>query len=1507
MDLVIGPNSSGQWFVLRSTGTSFEDLSNNLTTPWPSVYGGAWADVASMSRIRPVDANNDGLTDILLGPDHAGTWYLLQSTGSGFINGGAWLTIPEIASTAWDLPESQGRIRQIDVNGDGRQDVLVGPDSSGNWWIGGATVPYPDLLSAIQNGYGGSASIAYTPSTRFQQVLLPFAIQVPTSVTVNDGTGAPAASATTEYQYFNGYFLLRDREFRGFAQTTVLGQPWPGGARARTTTFFRQGNGYDPTASGILDAAADDPSQSPGYARGMPWKVVAEDTASSAFSVTETRNKVVAGAPSYFVPATDVRSKYCSSANVCGRQSRQTMEYADGYGNVTREDHYGDINDSTDDFTIQRVFALNTTDWIIGLPARETTYAGAGAVPGNRIAEINFDYDGTTTDCAIHPVRTPIPPPIRGNRTRVSSWLDTGPSNPETVMSYDSYGNVVCSRDPLGNITRTAYDSTRTFSVSATNVLGHVATSKYYGVDGVPWSSSALDPGLYGYVQSTTDPNLATTSFQYDVFGRKKSETGPDNFTTTWSYNTLGTVGRRGFAEGQNQGVSSSAGMSETYFDGLGRITLKRGRGSATAPWIAEQYDYLATASLGSKSEPFFHGTETARFTTYAYDVNGRPVSVTAPDGSVVTTCRDDMVGVTVVVDPNKHRRRETRDVNGRVRRIEEYLGTFATCTTDVGTPYATTLYSSDVLGRMTQITPAKGQPIGMTYDSLGRKRSNSDPHLGTWTYGYDANGNLVTQVDQRGATSSFQYDPLNRPITKTVTLNTVTPPPPTLSVTYKYDLGPFGIGRLSQRTESSGSNVTGSIALSYDNLGRVVSSTQAIGSRGFTTSASFDAARRPLTITFPDGVVVTSAYDAQGRLAQLSDPTRVYANFPANRYDAYGRAGTINFGDGTISSYTFEPSSARLRRILTTTSTSAPLLDLTYQYDLVGSITAILDGVDSSASQSFAYDELNRLVRAQSSSYASAPATLSYAYDVTRVQSLTSTSDGRNYSYDPNGNLVGDGQRTLVWDPENRLASVTLGAATTTLTYDDAGARLKKDGSSGTVLYASAQFECATPPGGVETCTRYIVGNGIRLASVAGTTVRYFHLDHLGSTRVVTSAQEVVERASYRPFGLTLSDTASGGSRQKFSAKELDAETGLYNYGARYYDPALGRFVSADSVLQSVLDPQLLNRYAYARNNPVLLADPSGHFVIAPFLAAVIIGAVVGGVSAGIASNWNLDQMWKGALVGAVGAAAGYGLGPVVGKVLGDGVVAVIAGGAICGAATGATAGGLAAGLAGGNVLAGMGQGALYGAIGGAIGGGFRTIPGLKALPNAAASTAGSAITGFIECGPGCAARSAASSLASSMAMDLNAAFGPRTEERLSQLNSRTAQLARQHLALIANDPVLAEGGYSVTLGDTYRTSEQQLARYRDGGGAPPGRSYHEFRAAYDLNIVDANGRFVSDPQDPGLIRMGQLGLSVGLQWGGRFTTRIDMYHFEFSGGVPIGVFRARYQGGLDPYTGGH
>lgn len=68
------------------------------------------------------------------------------------------------------------------------------------------------------------------------------------------------------------------------------------------------------------------------------------------------------------------------------------------------------------------------------------------------------------------------------------------------------------------------------------------------------------------------------------------------------------------------------------------------------------------------------------------------------------------------------------------------------------------------------------------------------------------------------------------------------------------------------------------------------------------------------------------------------------------------------------------------------------------------------------------------------------------------------------------------------------------------------------------------------------------------------------------------------------------------GPTKYRFTSQELDAETGLYYYGARYYNPALARFVSPDPIEMRLEDPQTLNRYAYARNNPVFYNDPSGY-----------------------------------------------------------------------------------------------------------------------------------------------------------------------------------------------------------------------------------------------------------------------------------------------------------------------
>ena len=137
-----------------------------------------------------------------------------------------------------------------------------------------------------------------------------------------------------------------------------------------------------------------------------------------------------------------------------------------------------------------------------------------------------------------------------------------------------------------------------------------------------------------------------------------------------------------------------------------------------------------------------------------------------------------------------------------------------------------------------------------------------------------------------------------------------------------------------------------------------------------------------------------------------------------------------------------------------------------------------------------------------------------------------------------------------------------------------------------------------------------------------------YLTTDHLGSTRVVTKQDKSVQaRYDYLPFGEELGAgtgsrtsamkySGSDGTRQKFTSKERDAESGLDYFLARYYSSAQGRFTSPDefaggpdelfdfsgaassnpTFYADLTDPQSLNKYQYCYNNPLLYIDPDGH-----------------------------------------------------------------------------------------------------------------------------------------------------------------------------------------------------------------------------------------------------------------------------------------------------------------------
>ena len=149
----------------------------------------------------------------------------------------------------------------------------------------------------------------------------------------------------------------------------------------------------------------------------------------------------------------------------------------------------------------------------------------------------------------------------------------------------------------------------------------------------------------------------------------------------------------------------------------------------------------------------------------------------------------------------------------------------------------------------------------------------------------------------------------------------------------------------------------------------------------------------------------------------------------------------------------------------------------------------------------------------------------------------------------------------------------------------------------------------------------------------------------------------------NYKPFGEVLTD---GKSKYLYTGKEKDSESGLMYYGARYYNPGIGRFTQADSELQNIYNPQLLNRYSYVANNPYKYADDSGNFITLP---AAVIGAVAGGLIGGglslggqlISSGGNFDKVsWSD--VG-LGAAVGAVAGGVAGLTGGASLVASIGG----------------------------------------------------------------------------------------------------------------------------------------------------------------------------------------------------------------------------------------------------
>jgi len=1115
----------------------------------------------------PFDHNGDGMSDLhLYGYGEGGTGSIKSIVYSS--NGDSTFEAVNVSNeiAGFNFLNYSGVIRDrcfpLDFNGNGKDDIFLYRYNKRTLAKTGSE--FPDLLSSISTTFGEDQSeenyhlktnLQYTPSSNYENSLLPFILQTLSSRTTDDRIHSPV---TTHFSYTGGYYDIENREFRGFAEFIKTNPDDTIEKKSFHNDYYLKGKPFEirfnaPVSEGgvLLKLATFD------------WESIEIENASKHVRLTQKRIE-----------------DYDSSTVF----KEENYAYNTDCGNPIQIIISGtDAEEITNEYVWQ-----NFGGWLW----KKQTESITGDVSG-KVRETTYEYftDGT------------------GNLKAETRWLSQNPSqSPRIEYGYDIYGNVIRVKDALGYITETSYDSQTftypyTVTYPTTNGVAHVETYENYDY-------------RFGKPTSFRDQNNQYTYYHYDEFGRTVQVDYPNGGRTAKEYfdspipryiiskinddDVGGTIDQYFFIDGFDRviqtisfGENNESIVTKSYYDNMGRNYL------ATGPFIGSLTGYPQT-------EPAQYP-----YRETIFDYRGRPVNVTNPDGQnpTVQTLFSYNGFSTTITDPDGKQKKVKKDYLERIIQVTEFA--------DYGQQYTDNAYNAT--GDLLSVTDHLGNVTTIAYDTLGRKTSIDDPDMGIWSYTYDGNGNLLTQTDPKSQTTSFAYDELNRVVSKTYSTSDPT-------ATYSYDNISISNG-IGQLYCESNTNVNTTYD-GYDEMGRPTSVTKNIvgDSNSYKIQYDYDVAGRLASTIYPDSYQVDNYYYPGTNLLQMvsGSDSVIYAEISG--YMPTGKMGQIEHGNGTITTYIYDTLSTRLIGLTTTGPGSTTLQDRSYVYSAAGDITCMVDALRS-VTLTYTYDNLHRLTGETSGG---AYSTISYAYDAIgnitsndlgtdsmlyqytgtqahAVSGITFNSVPYNYTYDNNGNMTAGpdftdlaqvATRSIVYNADNMPTQIdhTKGGTTVTtnFVYDGSGTRAKKSVSGGNkTFYIGNHYEVE---GGV--VTKYVFAGEMRVAKVSAVGAYYFHKDHLGSSAVITdSSGASVETVEYLPYGGVRLQTGTPVDRYKYTDQERDGETGLYNYDARLYDPVVGLFVSADSIVPNPANPQSLNRYSYCLNNPLIFVDPSGQF----------------------------------------------------------------------------------------------------------------------------------------------------------------------------------------------------------------------------------------------------------------------------------------------------------------------
>ncbi|MGW4897421.1 polymorphic toxin-type HINT domain-containing protein [Kitasatospora sp. NPDC004240] len=817
--------------------------------------------------------------------------------------------------------------------------------------------------------------------------------------------------------------------------------------------------------------------------------------------------------------------------------------------------------------------------------------------------------------------------PTNRKPSRKFSYFVNGTTGPSTVLTeWLQAGGVTYSSktelyDGLGRLRQTQ-------QTSDTRPTGRLITDTTYDSHGWPIKTSAPYyeatslPGKSLFIPGNDSQVPAQTWTTYDGSGREVRSEFRSYANLQWATTTA-------YPGADRTDVTPPQGAAPAT-----RITDARGR--VTALW-----QYRTATPTGNPAD--------ADVTTYRYTASGQPASRTDPAGNTWTHQYDLRGRQTSLTDPDTGTSTTVYDVNSRVEKSTDARGAVTVNTYDLlgrkTAEYNGSIAPANQLTGFVYDTLAKGEPTSSTRYTAG----STGPAYTKTVTGYDTLyrplGTSITVPAAEGAlagtyTTTNSYQPITGALTEMNLPAAGGLPAETVSYSYT------GTGVLTGAMSGEETLVQ---AVAYDTLGRAVRTTVGDYGTQVVSTHQYDWATGRIINSLVDKQTGTTAvdrtaytYTPSGRLTSVSNQQNAAAtDTQCYTYDHLGRlttawtdtggvtttadwtdtAGTVHGTGGS----TIVPGLGRCNNATGPATTGpggrtvggpAPYWQ-SYTYDATGNRKTLTrhditgnTANDTVTTQAFRpAGTVNTPTTAPDTGGGTAgPHALLSSTTTSPTGTRTST-----YQYDATGNTTAitetGGTTTLGWNSQGKLATLakTEQAAPNGYVYDAEGNLLiRRNPGKTTLTLTTDQLTLDTSTGAMSNVRYFGAPGGLSLtrvtAPIGGGTLFVHAADPHGTNGLqiaCTPGQPVTRRAT-DPFGNprgTQPAASAWAGDKGFIGGTKDDTTGLTTLGARHYDPATGRFISPDPLLDPA-DPQQWNAYAYANNDPVNLSDPTGLIV---------------------------------------------------------------------------------------------------------------------------------------------------------------------------------------------------------------------------------------------------------------------------------------------------------------------